>query len=155
MQGKSITIVLAEDDDGHAALIEKNLIRGGLSGKVYRVRDGIEALSLLRGEGSFAQLALHAPFLVILDVNMPRLDGLETLRQLKLDPRLSAIPVIVLTTSDDPREIEQCYREGCNVYISKPVAYDSFSETIRRLGLLLEMMQLPDSIQQRTKGVAV
>ena len=138
-----VSILLAEDDDGHAALIERNLVRAGFLNKVYRVCNGLEALEFLRGEGEFREKPKPRSLLVILDINMPRLDGFETLKEMKRDATLSSIPVIILTTTDDPREIEKCYREGCNVYIAKPVAYDSFIEAIRRLGLFLEVVQVP------------
>lgn len=138
-----MTIILAEDDDGHAALVERNLLRAGFLNTLLRVRDGQEAIDLLRGENDFAGKAPGHPVLLILDINMPRLDGLEALRVIRKDPKLSTIPVIMLTTTDDPREIERCYREGCNVYVSKPVAYEAFIEAVRRLGLFLEVVQLP------------
>ncbi len=138
--------MLAEDDDGHAALVERNLLRAGFLNTLHRVRDGQEAIDFLRGENDFAGKAPGHPVLLILDINMPRLDGLETLREIRKDPKLSNIPVIMLTTTDDPREIERCYREGCNVYVSKPVAYEAFIEAVRRLGLFLEVVQLPTNV---------
>ena len=143
MRRNNVTIVLAEDDDGHATLIEKNLIRSGLQNTLIRVKDGLEALELIRGEGAHLNKPIPERILLILDINMPRMDGLEALRQIKQDSSLAMIPVIILTTTDDPREIEKCYREGCNLYVSKPVAYDAFVEVIRRLGLFLEVVHLP------------
>lgn len=139
-----VTIVLAEDDDGHAALIEMNLARGGFANRFLRVRDGQEALDLLRDEGHFRGKRPNGPLLLVLDVKMPRLDGVETLRILKSDPAISRTPVIVLTTTDDPREIERCYQLGCSVYITKPVAYDTFIEAVRRLGLFLQLVKIPE-----------
>jgi CheY-like chemotaxis protein len=74
---------------------------------------------------------------------MPRVDGVEVLRRLKSDPKTDQIPVIVLTTTDDPREIRRCYELGCNSYITKPVEYDRFVEAIRRLGLFLSIVKVP------------
>lgn len=142
-----VEILLAEDDDGHASLIERNLVRAGFLNKVHRVPNGLEALHFLRGEGSFSGNARPRCLLAILDINMPRMDGFECLKAMKSDPDLCRIPVIILTTTDDPREIERCYREGCNVYISKPVAYDNFIEAVRRLGLFLEVVQFPPADQ--------
>jgi CheY-like chemotaxis protein len=143
MKPEPLTIVLAEDDDGHANLIHRNLVRAGLTNGFIRVRDGQEALELLRGQGAFAGQTIHGDFLLLLDINMPRVDGVEVLRQIKADPALAATPVIMLTTTDDPREIERCYKLGCNVYINKPVAYDKFVEAIRQLGLFLQVVKVP------------
>ena len=80
---------------------------------------------------------------VLLDINMPRIDGIEALRQLKANPQTQKIPVIMLTTTDDPREVDRCYELGCNVYITKPVEYEGFIEAVRRLGLFLQIVQRP------------
>ena len=80
----------------------------------------------------------------LLDINMPRLDGIETLRQLKADPKTAKIPVIMLTTTDDPREVERCYQFGCNVYITKPVEYDQFCDALRELGMFLQFVRVPN-----------
>jgi CheY-like chemotaxis protein len=145
MSSEPLTIVLAEDDDGHASLIHRNLERAGLVNGFIRVRDGQEALDLLRGGGDHAGRAIHGDFLLLLDINMPRVDGIEVLRQVKADPRLATTPVIMLTTTDDPREVERCYKLGCNVYITKPVAYDKFVEAIRQLGLFLQVVKVPSN----------
>ncbi len=144
---EAMTIVLAEDDDGHASLILRNLERAGLANGFVRVRDGQEALELLRGEGDHAGRAIEGDYLLLLDINMPRVDGVEVLRQVKADPRLATTPVIILTTTDDPREVERCYQLGCNVYITKPVAYDQFVEAIRQLGLFLQVVKVPSNGQ--------
>jgi CheY-like chemotaxis protein len=143
MSTEAITIVLAEDDDGHALLIERNLHRAGLVNGFIRVRDGQEALDLLRGEGEHAGPGLPGRCLLLLDIKMPRVDGVEVLRQIKADPKLALTPVIMLTTTDDPREIERCYALGCNVYIPKPVEYEKFVEAIRQLGLFLQVVKVP------------
>src|SRR5205823_2243720 len=80
---------------------------------------------------------------LLLDINMPRVDGVEVLRRLKSDPRTAMLPVIMLTTTDDPREVEKCYQIGCNVYITKPVEYDAFVEAVKRLGFFLQVVRLP------------
>jgi CheY-like chemotaxis protein len=143
MNVEPLTIVLAEDDDGHASLIHRNLERAGLTNGFIRVRDGQEALDLLQGVGEHAGKLIHGGFLLLLDINMPRVDGVEVLRQIKADPALASTPVIMLTTTDDPREVERCYKLGCNVYITKPVAYDRFVEAIRQLGLFLQVVKVP------------
>jgi CheY-like chemotaxis protein len=139
MTHEPLTILLAEDDDGHARLIERNLHRAGFVNKVLRARDGQEALDLVRAGNRDG----NAQLLLMLDINMPRIDGVEVLRQLKADSRTAGIPVIMLTTTDDPREVERCYRYGCSVYITKPVRYEDFVEALTRLGMFLEIVKLP------------
>jgi CheY-like chemotaxis protein len=152
MNPEPLTIVLAEDDDGHANLIHRNLQRAGLTNGFIRVKDGQEVLELIRGEGPFAGQTPHDCYLLLLDINMPRVDGVEVLRQVKADPQLATIPVIMLTTTDDPREVERCYKLGCNVYITKPVAYDKFVEAIRQLGLFLQVVKIPQNGSGRGAG---
>lgn len=143
MSNEPLIIVLAEDDEGHAYLVRQNLLRAGVANEVVHVKDGQEALDYLRREGEFATRGSHGPLLLVLDINMPRVDGIEVLNQVKSDPARSKIPVIMLTTTDDPREVERCYALGCSVYITKPVEYEAFVEAIRRLGLLLQVVQVP------------
>jgi CheY-like chemotaxis protein len=148
----NVNIILVEDDDGHAVLVEKNLRRAGLVNAFLRLKDGQEALDyFFTGEGSRADLQ---QVVVLLDVNMPKVTGIEVLKQLKTDVTTTSIPVIMLTTTDDPREIERCYEYGCNVYITKPVEYDDFIEAVRRLGFFLQVVKLPmnSQISQNQKG---
>lgn len=143
MANQPIVVLLAEDDDGHAALVQRNLTRAGIANQIVRVSDGQEALDYLRCEGAFAERVPNSLLLLLLDINMPRVDGIEVLRQIKEDPRTAGLPVIMLTTTDDPREVQRCYNYGCAVYITKPVQYDSFVEAVKRLGLLLQVVQVP------------
>jgi CheY-like chemotaxis protein len=139
-----LLIVLAEDDDGHASLVQRNLERAGLANGLERLKDGQEALDFIRGQGAFAgRNASQQPVLLLLDIKMPRVDGVEVLRQIKSDPKTALIPVIMLTTTDDPREIQRCYELGCSVYITKPVDYQGFVEAIKRLGLFLQVVRVP------------
>jgi CheY-like chemotaxis protein len=140
MRVEPLCILLAEDDEGHAQLIRKNLSRGGLQNEVIHVSDGQLALDYIHCEGEFASRTPQGRILLLLDIKMPRVDGIQVLEQLKSDPRTDKIPVIMLTTTDDPREIERCYEIGCSAYITKPVAYDAFVEAIRRLGLFLQVV---------------
>ena len=82
-------------------------------------------------------------YLILLDIRMPKVDGIEVLRRLKLDPELRKLPIIMLTTTDDTREVERCHQLGCSVYIQKPVDYERFAEAIRRLGMFISLMQMP------------
>lgn len=138
-----LMILLAEDDDGHASLIRRNLKRAGVINEVVRVRDGQEALDYLSQLREKSAQGMNTPLLILLDINMPRVSGLEVLQYVKTDPRTSLIPVIMLTTTDDPREVHRCYESGCSVYLTKPVQYEQFVEAIKRLGLFLEIIKAP------------
>jgi CheY-like chemotaxis protein len=142
MNKETLSILLAEDDDGHARLIERNLERAGFVNKIVRARDGQETLDLIRA-GKVLTQSPDRHFLLLLDINMPRVDGVEVLRQLKADPRTARLPVIMLTTTDDPREVDRCYELGCSVYITKPVRYEDFVDALTRLGMFLEIVRLP------------
>ncbi len=139
---QSVSIILVEDDDGHATLVERNLRRAGLSNGFQRFKDGQEALDHFHTQDPCPG-GPGAACVVLLDIKMPRVDGIEVLRQLKANPKTAPLPVIMLTTTDDPREIDRCYQLGCNVYITKPVEYDAFIEAIRRLGFFLQVVKLP------------
>jgi CheY-like chemotaxis protein len=143
MKPEPFVVVLAEDDDGHAALVERNLRRCGIANELIRVADGQAALDYIRCRGDHAGRTPNGPLLLLLDINMPRLDGVEVLRQIKSDPATAKLPVIMLTTTDDPREVERCYQLGCSVYVTKPVEYDRFVEAVQRLGLFLQIVQMP------------
>jgi CheY-like chemotaxis protein len=138
-----MVILLAEDDEGHANLIQRNLKRAGVRNSVMHVKDGQEALDFLRRQGSYAGRPPGGCMLLLLDINMPRIDGVEVLRQVKADPATAKLPVIMLTTTDDPREVGRCYQLGCSVYITKPVQYDQFAEAVQRLGLFLDIVKVP------------
>jgi CheY-like chemotaxis protein len=144
MGNESPLIVLAEDDDGTAILIERNLLRSNVAHSVKRLRDGQEALDFLRCEGPYNGRNPKQPTLLLLDIKMPRIDGVEALRQLKADERTARVPVIMLTSSDDPSEIRRCYELRCNAYVTKPVDYAEFAETLNRLGQMVEIMSFPE-----------
>jgi CheY-like chemotaxis protein len=148
MTAETMLIVLVEDDDGHATLVERNLGRSGVVNPLVRLKDGQDALDFLRARNGDS-VRKAQPILVLLDIKMPRVDGVEVLRQLKADSETALIPVIMLTTTDDPREIQRCYELGCSVYITKPVDYQAFVEAIKRLGLFLQVVRIPDSGQKR------
>lgn len=135
----SVTIAIVEDDDGHAHLIEKNLRRAGVTNPIERFANGRFFWEYLNSKDNVAK-----QLLVLLDLNMPELDGYEVLKRMKEHKDFHRVPVIILTTTDDAREIDRCYEAGCNVYITKPVEYTKFSEAIRELGLLLNVMAIPE-----------
>lgn len=138
-----ITILMAEDDEGHAHLIRMQLREAGLCNPIHWFRDGQQILDFLfcRGPGPHRQAG--DAYLLLLDIRMPKVDGEEVLRQVKATPGLCKIPVIVLTSTDDPRAVETCYRLGCSCFITKPVEVGSFFETLRRLGLFMQVVQMP------------
>lgn len=143
MNTQPLVILMAEDDPGHAILVQRNLRRAGVVNEVVWTKDGQEALDYVRREGDYENDAHRGPLMILLDINMPRMDGVEVLRQLKNDERTKKIPVMMLTTTDDPREVERCYRLGCSVYVTKPVEYDRFREAVVQLGLFLQFVEVP------------
>ncbi|MBK8027380.1 MAG: response regulator [Chloroflexi bacterium] len=139
-----VTIVLVEDNEGHSRLIEKNLRRANLSNPIVKLSDGRLALNYLFGDQGYVHTPQHPPVLMLLDLNLPEVDGYRVLAAMKSDNRTKSIPIIVLTTTDDIHEINRCYELGCNVYITKPVEYEQFAEAIARLGLFLSVVMLPN-----------
>jgi CheY-like chemotaxis protein len=138
-----VTIIMIEDDEGHARLIEKNIRRAGISNEIRHFTDGTSALEFLYDHPSGP--AQNGPALILLDLNLPDMSGTDLLVRFKADDSpLKRTPIIVLTTTDDRREVQNCYDLGCNVYITKPVNYDSFADAIRQLGLFLSVIQVPD-----------
>jgi len=135
-----VKIVMVEDDHGHAKLIEKNIRRANISNEIIHFDHGQPALDYLFSE----DVRANGPMLILLDLNLPDMQGTEILAEVKKDERLKRVPVVVLTTTDDKVEIQRCYDLGCNVYITKPVDYESFAGAIRQLGLFLSVMQAPD-----------
>ncbi len=140
---REVVILVAEDDEGHAGLIRKNMVRAGIVNDVRQFADGQEILNFLfcRGVGPHRQKGVS--YVLLLDIRMPKVDGVEVLRQIKADPELKSLPVIIITTTDDPREVERCHNLGCNNYIVKPVEYEAFVNAIRQLGLFLSVVELP------------
>ena len=143
MTADTLGVVIAEDDDGHATLVRRNLKRAGLVSDPVHVRDGQEALDYMYRRAGWQHRREHASLVLLLDLNMPRLGGMEVLRRLKGDEKLTRIPVIVLTTTDDPVEVDRCYALGASACIVKPVDSTSFSETVQRLGQFLMAARLP------------
>lgn len=141
----SITVLLVEDDPGHASLIKKNLKKAGISNPLIHLEDGRKAVDFLFGKGEYEGKGKQSKLLVLLDLNMPLLDGYEVLKRMKEDEATRTIPVIVLTTTSSPDEVQRCYELGCNVFVTKPVEYGEFSEAIRKLGMFMEIMMIPDT----------
>ena len=140
-QASGMRVLLVEDDPGDVVMIQE-VFTDALPARLDVVGDGDAALAFLRREAPYADAA--RPDLVLLDLNLPRRDGREVLAAIKTDSALEHIPVVVLTTTDDKVEIQRCYDLGCNVYITKPVNYESFADAIRQLGLFLAVIQVPE-----------
>jgi CheY-like chemotaxis protein len=141
---KAVTILLVEDDPGHARLIEKNLRRSNITNQIMVFGNGQQALDYLFAGGEYTENHPQWPVLMLLDLNLPGLDGYQVLKRMKHDERTKRIPVIILTTTDDAHEVVKCYDLGCNVYITKPVDYTQFSEAIRKIGLFLSVVTVPN-----------
>jgi len=142
---ENVTIVLAEDDEGHARLTEKNLRRSGIANPILWCKNGQEAMDYILGKARYEGNPHTNCYLLLLDLNMPVMDGYQVLEKLKSNPDTRSIPVIVLTTTDDKSEVERCYELGCNIYITKPVEYEAFSHAIRELGMFLNVVKIPSS----------
>ena len=138
-----VSIVMIEDDEGHARLIERNIRRAGIHNGIRHFTDGGSALDYLFNHEHGP--ALNGPALILLDLNLPDMSGIDILAKIKSEPKLKRTPVVVLTTTDDKVEIQRCYDLGCNVYITKPVNYESFADAIRQLGLFLSVIQVPEA----------
>jgi CheY-like chemotaxis protein len=136
-------ILIAEDDEGHAILIRQSLEQAGTANPIEHFRDGQALLDFLFRRGTGRMREDGVTYLVLLDIRMPKVDGVEVLRRIKADPGLRKLPVIMLTTTDDAREVARCHELGCSVYLQKPVDYEKFAEAMRRLGLFIMLMQLP------------
>ncbi len=142
MAGKgTLHIMLVEDDFGHARLIQKNLERAGCVDTLLHFSDGQAALDHLFSDPAGVSL----PSLVLLDLNIPGCDGFQILERIKTTASTRAIPVVVVSTTDSPAEMARCYDLGCNLFVTKPVDYKKFSDTIQKLGLLLSIIEVPES----------
>lgn len=143
MNAKPVSIVMVEDDEGHARLIERNIRRAGVNNEIVAFKDGTSALAYLLGADGTGEENSARSLLILLDLNLPDMTGVDILAKVKSNIHLKRSPVIVLTTTDDQREIKRCYDLGANVYITKPVNYESFANAIQQLGLFLSVMQVP------------
>jgi DNA-binding response OmpR family regulator len=138
-----VTIIMIEDDEGHARLIERNIRRSGVNNDIIPFTNGTDAMNYLFGSDGSGQPHKGHALLILLDLNLPDMTGIDILRQIKENKTLKSAPVVVLTTTDDSQEIKRCYELGCNVYITKPVNYESFANAIRQLGLFFSVIQVP------------
>ncbi len=138
-----VTIIMIEDDEGHARLIERNIRRSGVNNEIIPFSNGTDAVKYLLGDDGSGVAQKGRALLILLDLNLPDMTGIEILRMVKENKFLKSAPVVILTTTDDSQEIKRCYELGCNVYITKPVNYESFANAIRQLGLFFSVIQVP------------
>jgi len=145
MRESAATILVVDDDEGHRELVRRNLKRSGLTNTVTCLSTGAEALDYVFRRAAYA-CRPEAELVMLLDINMPGMNGVEVLRQIKEDPHGRRIPIIMLTTADDPREVQRCYEIGCSVYVTKPIDPAEFIEAVKRLGMFLTIVRLPEAV---------
>ena len=135
MSYQNVEVLLVEDSDADAEMTLRTLRRRGIANRIERVHDGVEALDYLRRQGSHAARTSGLPRLVLLDLKMPRMDGLQVLREMKSDARLRMIPVVMMTSSREEGDLLESYELGVNSYVVKPVDFGEFAETIAQVGM--------------------
>ena len=137
---KETVVLLAEDDEGHADLIIEGMQASGGCKNIIHFINGLEIWNFLSQQGTGDVRDPNKNYVVLLDLNMPILDGIEVLKRIKSDEELKVIPVMMLSTNDDPQEVITCYKNGCNMYITKPVNFGKFTETLNRLSLFIQII---------------
>ena len=135
MSYQNVEVLLVEDSDADAEMTLRTLRRRGIANRIERVHDGVDALDYLRLQGSHAARTSGLPRLVLLDLKMPRMDGLQVLREMKSDARLRMIRVVLMTTSREEGDLLESYELGVNSYVVKPVDFGAFAETIAQVGM--------------------
>jgi len=144
MMTNAMELLLVEDNPHDAELTIRALRKKNLANKVCHVKDGEEALEYIFGEGRYAGRDVHAsPAVILLDLKLPKVDGIEVLRRIKGDEKTMCIPVVVLTSSREDRDLEECYRLGVNSYIVKPVEFEGFISAISELSLYWLLLNQP------------
>lgn len=142
-------ILLVEDDPNDVELILNALGMYNLVNNIEVTRDGVEALDYLYRRGAFASRSGGNPVLILLDLKMPRLDGIDVLRQLKADEQMRLIPVVILTSSREDRDLGDCYRLGVNAYVAKPVRFADFVEAVKRIGVFWVLVNEPPPASEK------
>lgn len=144
MNSNEVEILLVEDSPDDAALAIRALKNQNLANKLFHLKNGAEALDFIFGEGEFAGRSMdHGPKVILLDLKMPKVNGLEVLERIKADARTKRIPVVVLTSSAEDPDIKRCYELGANSYIVKPVDFDNFSKAVAQLGFYWMLLNHP------------
>jgi len=141
---KEVEILLVEDNPTDAELAIRALKKSNLANKLVWVKDGAEALDFLFATGNYSERqVMSCPKVILLDLRLPKVDGMEVLRRIKNDERTKTIPVVVLTSSKEDRDVAESYQLGVNSYISKPVEFDAFAKTVSELGLYWLLVNHP------------
>lgn len=132
---REFEILIVEDDPNDAELITRALRKHNLANKLVLLKDGAEALDFLFGEGSFAQMDDGKPRVILLDLKLPKVNGIEVLRRIKSEERTKKIPVVILTSSREERDLKDAYDLGVNSYVTKPIQFDEFAKVVSELGM--------------------
>lgn len=138
-----VEILLVEDNPYDEELTLHTLKQNNLANQIQVVRDGEEALDWIFRTGQYASRQSHNPKLILLDLKMPKVDGLQVLRRIKTDPATQGIPVVILTSSKEERDLVESYKLGVNSYVTKPIEFDEFSRAIKNLGYYWLLLNLP------------
>ena len=149
MNAESIVeILIVEDNEQDLALAQRALRKAKVSNRIHVARDGEEALQFLFCEGPYAERKMEdGPKVILLDLKLPKIDGLEVLQRIKSDPRTKSIPVVVLTSSKEQNDVVETYNLGVNSYIVKPVNFEQFSETVQKLGMYWLLLNHPPKLE--------
>lgn len=144
MNGNAVEILLVEDNPQHVELTLRALRKYNLTNQVLVAKDGAEALEFIFATGAYAGRQIeNGPKVILLDLKLPRVDGLEVLRRIKSDERTKAIPVVVVTTSEQEQDVVESYKLGANSYIVKPVSFDKFVQAVSELGFYWMLLNKP------------
>lgn len=147
MTGEPVEILLVEDNPNDAELTLRSLKKNNVSNRIHLVRDGAEALDFLFGKGAYSGRSLRdGPKVILLDLKLPKVDGLEVLRQIKGNSHARNVPVVILTSSKEERDIVESYQLGVNSYIVKPVDFAQFTNAVRQLGLYWMLLNQPPAL---------
>ena len=145
MTKHKVDLLLVEDNINDAELAIRQLKKNNMANNLFHVKDGEEALEFIFATGRFsgAESDIQQPKIILLDIQMPKVSGLEVLHKIKADPRTRSIPVVILTSSKEDPDIQRCYALGANSYIVKPVNFESFAEAIKNLGFYWLLLNQP------------
>ncbi len=143
-EANRLDILLVEDNASDAELCLRALKKNNLANKLFWVKDGAEALDYIFGDGEYADREVeNGPHVILLDLRLPKVDGLEVLQKLKSDERTKVIPVVILTSSDEDRDVVESYKLGANSYIPKPVEFDQFARVVAEMGMYWLLLNKP------------
>jgi two-component system response regulator len=137
------TVLLVEDSSDDEALVLRALKKANVSNKIDIVRDGAEALDFIFGTGAYSGQGIARPTVTLLDLKLPKVDGIEVLQRIRQDPRTRRMPVVILTSSDEQEDMLKSYDLGVNSYVRKPIDFGRFSETVAQLGLYWLLLNEP------------